>query len=121
VLRGGEYTQVGENGMTMRLLEVAPGWQRPDGCGTAVTIGAARIALFAIGHTVAAVEDACARCGASLSGCALTGAVATCPGCGWRYDVATGAATAIPAIRLQTFPVRVDGARLLIEWTEPSA
>jgi nitrite reductase/ring-hydroxylating ferredoxin subunit len=71
-------------------------------CGT--------IALFDVGGTIHAIEDGCLRCGSTLVRAVQDGAVATCPGCGWRYDVSTGCVVGLPALRLATFRVRQPGA-----------
>ena len=67
------------------------------------------IVLFDVGGTIHAVEDGCLRCGSALAGAALDGTVATCPGCGWRYDVSSGCVIGVPALRLATFRVRQQG------------
>lgn len=64
------------------------------------------IALFAVGGTVHAIEDACLRCGTTLVTGAQDGAVVTCRACGWRYDVSSGCLVGLPALRLATFRVR---------------
>jgi nitrite reductase/ring-hydroxylating ferredoxin subunit len=68
------------------------------------------IALFQVGATVHAIEDACLRCGSTLVAGAQEGAVVTCRVCGWRYDVSSGCLIGLPALRLPTFRVRQSSA-----------
>ena len=37
----------------------------------------------------------------------LRGATVACAGCGWEYDVRTGAVRGVPALRIDTFEVTV--------------
>jgi nitrite reductase/ring-hydroxylating ferredoxin subunit len=39
----------------------------------------------------------------------------TCPWHGWRWDVATGANTNNPAVKVACFPVKVDGGSIFVE------
>lgn len=68
------------------------------------------IALYDIGGRLVAVDDACLRCGASLGAGQLVGGLAICVGCGWVYDIASGAVEGLPALRLERFDVGIDGA-----------
>jgi len=99
------------------LLEIARSTEPPVSSGTAVVVGATRIALFVVDGAVLAVEDACARCAGPIAGGTVSDRKVTCPRCGWRYDLVTGAADQVAEIRLHTFRTRTERARILIEWT----
>lgn len=99
----------GKSGMTKPYLalhfdKVAPGKV------LAIAFGDAAIAVFNVDGNHYAVDDLCVRCGSPLADGLLRQTVVECGGCGWRYDVATGAQVSLPAIRLDTYPVRVDAA-----------
>lgn len=99
------------------LLEVARSTQAPVSSGTVVVVGGARIALFVLNGEVLALEDVCACCAGPIAGGAVSGHTVTCPRCGWRYDLVTGASDPIAEIRLHTFRTRVEQAKVFIEWT----
>jgi nitrite reductase/ring-hydroxylating ferredoxin subunit len=92
------------------FLHVARLSDLPAGTGLAVRLDDRPVALFHVDGEVFALDDACARCGESLALGALEGRDVECVGCGWRYDVATGAACAVPNLRLDTFAVQTNGA-----------
>jgi nitrite reductase/ring-hydroxylating ferredoxin subunit len=45
----------------------------------------------------------------------LSGSVVACPWHGWRYDVRTGENALDDRFRVACYPVRVDGASVLVE------
>jgi nitrite reductase/ring-hydroxylating ferredoxin subunit len=78
-------------------------------------VGSVPIAVFNLAGRLHALEDCCVRCGSSLSAGQVEGTTVRCPRCHWPYDVTSGSVTTIPAIRLDTFPVRVVGAHAMVE------
>lgn len=107
--------------MTVSFIEVAG--SPPPLCGERVVVdaGSARIALFSVDGRMHALEDACLRCTAPLSSGVVTQGSVACPKCGWRYDLATGTSEQVPALSVYTFTVRVEAARVLIEWPNAGA
>lgn len=64
-----------------------------------------------------AVDDTCTHEDASLASGSLKGALVKCPLHGSRFNVISGKVLDDPADRdLQTYPVRVDGNDVLIQW-----
>lgn len=84
------------------------------GAGAVVTIAGFPVALFNAGGLVYALSAWCAYCGASLGRGTFRGKIVTCRGCGWRYEVNTGSVVGIPALRLDTFRVKVVDGRILV-------
>ena len=76
------------------------------------------IALFLVAGVVHALDDQCLRCGASLGAGELVRGLAICTGCGWVYDLATGAVEGVPGLRTERFEVRIDGpdVRIALPW-----
>lgn len=76
------------------------------------------IALFAVDGVVHALEDQCLRCSGSLGAGAQVRGLAICAGCGWVYDLATGAVEGVPGLRTERFEVRIDGpdVRIALPW-----
>lgn len=73
------------------------------------------VAVYRVGADHYAVEDRCSHDGESLEGGEVEGREVICPRHGARFCLSTGAALTPPAYApLATFPVRVDGGRVLI-------
>ena len=84
------------------------------GRGTAAAAGNNTIALFKIDGVIYAIEAWCLRCGACLADGNIDGAVVSCHGCDWRYDVPSGAVEGVPALRLSTFEVNFVDGRVIV-------
>jgi nitrite reductase/ring-hydroxylating ferredoxin subunit len=87
----------------------------PAGKATRVAIATGTVAIFNVGGLIYAIDDACIRCGSSLSDGALTGMRVVCPKCGWGYDVVTGCVEGVPSLRTDTFKVSVVGAHVELD------
>ncbi len=94
-----------------RLERIGPG------CGIVVTGEHGAIALFNSDGRIFAVDDACVRCGSSLAAGTLIETQVRCSGCDWRYDIMTGCVNGIPALKIDTFAVRVVDSRVMISTT----
>lgn len=104
----------------MAWRQVATRDQVPVGTGLKVEVDGHPVAIW---HTadgeLYATDDTCTHAQASLSEGGLDGHVCICPRHGARFDVRTGAVRALPAVvPLRTYPVRVEGDAILIEWPE---
>ena len=84
------------------------------GKGAAVTTGNNTVALFKVDGAIYAIEAWCLRCGACLAEGNLEGLTVACRGCDWRFDVTTGAVAGVPALRLQTFDVKIVGDEIIV-------
>lgn len=73
------------------------------------------IALFNVGGTVYAMNNACVHRGGPLGEGDLDGEVVTCPWHNWEYNVTTGACLTNPAACVATFPVVVEGNEIKVE------
>jgi 3-phenylpropionate/trans-cinnamate dioxygenase ferredoxin subunit len=92
-----------------RADEIAPGAFK------VVDVDGAMVAVFNVGGTYYAIDDACTHDGGSLSGGEVQGEEVVCPRHGARFDIKTGAVTAPPAYEgVHAFPVRVDDGRILV-------
>jgi NAD(P)H-dependent nitrite reductase small subunit len=89
--------------------EVAPGQ------GKVVEAGGRELALYNVGGTFYAVDNACKHRGGSLGEGELDGTVVTCPLHAWTYDVTTGECFDDPACAVETFKVKVEGGAILVE------
>lgn len=90
---------------TLRAEEIAPGTAK------VVEAGGRRIAVCNTGEGYYAIDDLCTHDGGPLDQGRLDGREIECPRHGARFDVTTGRALCLPAVRpVRTYPVRVaDG------------
>jgi 3-phenylpropionate/trans-cinnamate dioxygenase ferredoxin component len=78
-----------------------------------------RIAVCNVDGQFYAIEDVCTHDGGSLDQGDLEGDEIECPRHGARFNVRTGDATLMPAVMpVRTFPVKVEGDRLLVSTVE---
>ncbi len=89
--------------------ELAPGkMKRIDAHGR-------RVLLANVGGRFYAADDTCTHEDASLSTGSLQGACVKCPLHGSRFDLSTGQVLDDPAeASLRTYPVRLEGERVLV-------
>jgi len=84
-----------------------------------VDIGGRRILLANVEGRLYAADDTCTHEEASLSTGFLKGELVKCPLHGSRFNVRTGEALEEPAEeKLRTYPVRLEGERILIGLSE---
>jgi len=84
------------------------------GCKT-VMVDGENIALFNISGKFYAMDDTCKHKGGSLGSGTLDGNVVKCPLHGWTYDVTNGNCEVNPAVKIATYPVKVEGDEIIIE------
>ncbi len=82
------------------------------GTGRVVQLGGKTLALFNLGGTFFAIDNACTHVGGPLGEGKVNGDVVTCPWHGSRFEIKTGKVVGPPATRnVVTYPTRVqDGA-----------
>lgn len=99
-----EFVKVAKTG------EIAPGEAR------VVEAAGKRIALFNVGGTFYAIDDACTHRGGPLSEGMVRGTEVTCPWHGAIFDVSTGSVLGPPAPQdLAHYAVRVKGEDIEVE------
>jgi len=87
----------------------------PPGRGRVVAVGGRDVALFNVDGTFFAIDNTCVHRGGPLGEGNLSGPVVACPWHGWQYDVRTGENALDDRFRVVCYPVRVDGASVLVE------
>ena len=112
------------------FVEVAVIGELRDGSVKMVSAGGRRLLVARVGDSCYAVDDVCPHMGARLSGGKLEGTVITCPRHGSQFDVTDGhvvrwtdfprPVAAVARIvkspkPLTTYPVRLEGDRVLVE------
>jgi nitrite reductase/ring-hydroxylating ferredoxin subunit len=101
--------------MAIRFIDAAAAGDLPPGTMKCVAVGGRRLLLANVEGRFCATDDTCTHEDASLSTGVLKGGLVRCPLHGSRFDVRTGAVLEEPAeIDLRTYPVKVDGGRVLV-------
>ncbi len=90
------------------LDEVKPG--RP----IEVEINGEQVALCNLDGTIHAISGVCPHAGGPLGQGDLNDNVLTCPLHGWQFDVASGRCLRIPAMKIKTYEVRMQGNDILV-------
>ena len=104
------------------FVEVAKAGELAPGRMKRIDIGGRRILLANVGGRICAVDDTCTHEDASLSTGVLKGDLVKCPLHGSRFNVCTGKALEEPAEEdLRTYPVRLEGGRILVGLPEGGA
>ncbi len=96
-------------------IEVATLEELAEQKGREVWVNGRPIALFKDGGRVFALEDHCPHREGQLSDGWVKNGEAICPLHGWNFDLATGISPYDPRDRVATYPVRVEGGRVLID------
>ncbi len=98
----------------MTATKVAKTSEIPAGSGKVVEVGGRAIAVFNCDGTFYAIDNTCKHRGGPLGEGTLSGKTVTCPWHGWEYDVSTGACQLDGSIKVQKFPVTVEGDDILV-------
>ena len=77
-----------------------------------------KILLINIEQTIYAYEDRCAHQAVILSNGRLEGHVLTCRVHEWQYDACTGEGINPIGVRLQSFPVKLEGEDIYVDVAE---
>ena len=81
----------------------------PQGTAKVFEAGGRRIAICNTGEGYYAIDDVCTHDGGPLDQGHLNGREIECPRHGARFDVTSGRALCLPAVRpVRTYPVRVQ-------------
>ena len=89
------------------------------GTAAVVEAGGRRLALCNTGEGFYTIDDVCTHDGGPLDQGTLEGNKIECPRHGARFDVTTGRAVALPAVRpVKTYPTRVEDGAVEVEVPE---
>ncbi|MCC6494236.1 MAG: Rieske 2Fe-2S domain-containing protein [Pirellulales bacterium] len=92
----------------------------PEGAGLAVHVNGRDVALFRDGDDVCALDALCPHAGGLLAEGTIDGGVVTCPLHGWRFNAANGAALAPSTMCVASYPVSVEGGKVLVQTQAPT-
>lgn len=91
------------------FVKVASLSELAKGAAKAVEINGKSIALFNVDGTVYATDNTCLHQGGPLGEGTLEGDTITCPWHMWQYSVRTGENLEDSLLKLETYPVQVEG------------
>jgi nitrite reductase (NADH) small subunit/3-phenylpropionate/trans-cinnamate dioxygenase ferredoxin subunit len=94
--------------------KVAEAAEVPDGEARVVDVAGRTLALFNVGGTFYALDNACPHRGGPLGEGDVDGAIVVCPWHAWRWDVRTGSNTNNPAVRVACYPVSVEQGSVFV-------
>lgn len=72
------------------------------------------VALFKVDENIYAMDGICPHHGGPLGQGTLDGCIVSCPWHGWRFDVTDGAYQSSEQMAQQTFPVKVENGKVLV-------
>jgi 3-phenylpropionate/trans-cinnamate dioxygenase ferredoxin subunit len=100
----------------MTWVRVAAEGEVPDGKVAVVQADGRRVALCNAGGTLYAVDDVCTHDGGPLDQGELLGTRIECPRHGAQFDIITGRALTLPAVRpVRTYAVRNEDGAVEVE------
>jgi 3-phenylpropionate/trans-cinnamate dioxygenase ferredoxin subunit len=101
--------------VTQEFIEAGKAGELAPGTMKRIDVRDRRILLANVEGRLCAVDDTCTHEEASLSTGVLHGELVKCPLHGSRFNLCTGKALEEPAEEdLRTYPVRLEGGRILI-------
>ena len=80
----------------------------------AVEVNGEHVALFNVDGEFFAISNTCPHRGGPLGEGYLEGDIVTCPWHGWRFNVKTGNNAIMPNMKVQSYPVKVEGSDVFV-------
>ena len=91
------------------FVKVASVPELAPGSAKAIEVMGKPIALFNVGGTFFATDNACLHQGGPLGEGELMGEVVICPWHQWEYNVRTGEVVGNSSLKVVTYPVQIEG------------
>src|SRR5262249_59101647 len=85
-----------------------------SGSGRVVEVQGKQIALFNIGGSFHAIDNAFPHRGGQLGKGTLGGTAVTCPLHSWQFDVTSGLCTSWPGPKVKTYSVSIEGSAAMV-------
>ena len=99
----------------MALVKIGLVSQLPPGSVMEAEVDGNTYAVCNVDGSLHALDGICLHAGGPLGQGALHGVMLVCPWHGWEYDCRTGVNDFDQDVKVATFPVKVDGADILID------
>ena len=92
----------------VRTADILPGGMR------AVELDGRELVICNVDGTFYALDNICLHRGGPLGEGYITGDKVECPWHGWQFEVKTGCAAMNPDMKVETYPVKVEGSDVLV-------
>ncbi len=100
----------------MPLLKIATRSQLPPaGEAKEFTVGNRVICVANIGGVYSAVDNVCSHRGGPLGQGVIMDSKLICPWHGWQYDVTTGIPVQNPNLKIDVYPLKIQGEDVFVE------
>jgi len=101
--------------MEMARVKVGPLSSLPSGEIVEVLVGDKKYAVCNVDGELHAIDGSCPHLNGPIGQGALHGEMAVCPWHAWEFNCQTGENDRNPAVKLDTFPVTVEGDEIFID------
>ncbi len=95
--------------------KVAAAGDVPAGTCKTFDVADTKIVIYNVDGTFYATTNTCVHQGGPLGDGLFDGTVVTCPWHAWQFDVVTGEAVFEPGVKIDCYPVHVDGDDIFVE------
>lgn len=85
-----------------------------SGAGRVVEVQGKHIAMFNVGGTFHAIDNACRHRGGQLGKGTLDGTAVACPLHRWQFDVTNGVCLTRPGVKTGSYPVSIQGNAVML-------
>jgi nitrite reductase/ring-hydroxylating ferredoxin subunit len=106
-------SSAGETSMA-NFVKVASTSDLKPGAAMTVEVDGKTIALFNVAGKIHATDNTCLHQGGPLGEGILDGEIVTCPWHQWEYNVRTGEKVGSNSIKVNTYPVEVEGTDIKV-------
>jgi len=93
----------------------------PPGHGKGFAVGDREVAVFNVDGVLYAIDGTCPHQGGPLAEGWFEDGVVTCPWHAFDFDSGTGACLIDDALRVATYPVRIEAGEILVDLPETGA
>jgi Ferredoxin subunits of nitrite reductase and ring-hydroxylating dioxygenases len=97
------------------MIKAAKKQDIPEGKGIVAEFGEKSVAIFNVAGKFYAISNVCPHKGGPLGEGECEGTIVTCPWHAFQFDVTTGCNTDNPQLKVQCYPVRLEGEDILVE------
>jgi nitrite reductase/ring-hydroxylating ferredoxin subunit len=95
--------------------KVAAAGDVPAGTCKTFDVADTKIVIYNVDGKLYATTNTCVHQGGPLGDGLFDGSVVTCPWHAWQFDVATGEAVFESGVKIDCYPVHVDGDDIFVE------
>lgn len=99
----------------MAFIHVSNIDEVPKNSSKIINVNNKVLALFNIGGNFYVIENVCKHRGGSLGEGEIHEEDVTCPWHGWVYNIKTGNCLNVPGVMVETYKVKVEGEKILVE------